>query len=332
MGPGPEGGAGPSTAGMDAGGMNAGGMNTAGMGTGGQGVGGVEPGDTPPLRPLNVTAEPDSYCEDFEGRTYCVDTTAPTMMGKLIIDLGVNGANPYNFALRRGFHVASSQFANCQLTYDDLEHNGNCRLNRLDGLPHGDQNDTSPSESILGRLAVGLAAAHDAYPEQDWGYFLNADGSVRLSDVGFTGYSHGAQSAARFGVAYRLYRAVSRSGPRDNECGDGQAAGDFNPADPPYDTTCERVSAWIRDTPATPIERFFGFTGKTDGQYGDIMYTMELMGFLGDPVNISTATAPYGGSHRFYADTGHSGFDDFTDALNIAFGVPPENAAHAAGQ
>jgi hypothetical protein len=49
------------------------------------------------------------------------------------------------------------------------------------------------------------------------------------------------------------------------------------------------------------------------------------MHYVGMPVNISTAQPPYGGSHRFTADTGHGGFDTFTDALNIAFGVPPEN-------
>src|SRR5260221_11226117 len=60
------------------------------------------------------------------------------------------------------------------------------------------------------------------------------------------------------------------------------------------------------------------------------MFAMERMHYVGTPVNISTANAAFDGSHRFYADAGHTGFDPTTtpaliDAINIAFGVLPEN-------
>jgi hypothetical protein len=85
------------------------------------------------------------------------------------------------------------------------------------------------------------------------------------------------------------------------------------------------------DPPKTPIDRFFGFVGKQDVEYGDIQFTMERMKYVGKPVNVTTAKAPYGGTHRFYADAGHDGFDSapYYDALNIARGVAPENAAWA---
>jgi len=143
------------------------------------------------------------------------------------------------------------------------------------------------------------------------------------------------QSATRFAVAVRAYRAVARSGPRDCMCGTGtgMATGDFDPAHPPYDPNCPlaNISAWIDDPPKTPIDRFFGFVGKQDAEYGDIQFTMERMKYVGKPVNVTTAKAPYGGTHRFYADAGHDGFDSppYYDALNIAWGVPPENATWA---
>jgi hypothetical protein len=101
---------------------------------------------------------------------------------------------------------------------------------------------------------------------------------------------------------------------------------------PPYDPNCPvaHIATWI-DTKvlATPIDRFFGFVGGMDGQFGDIMFTMQRMNFVGDFVNLDNATAPYGGSHRFYRlSVGHSGFPNGfpIDAINIAFGVLPENA------
>jgi hypothetical protein len=129
----------------------------------------------------------------------------------------------------------------------------------------------------------------------------------------------------------RVYRVVPQSGPRDNTCGTGPAKGPYDPANPPFDPNCPvaHIASWIDTPPATPIDRYFGFTGGMDGQFGDIMFTMQRMKFVGDYVNLDSATAPYGGSHRFYSlAAGHNGFPNGfpIDAVNIAFGVLPENA------
>ncbi len=330
------------TGGESTGGTPGGGSPSGGSPSGGSG--GIDPGDTPPPRPLNITAAPEEHVHNVGGRPAAVDNRAPIMMGKLIIDLGVDSGGIYQFGLKRGFHVYGADIEHCNLTYDDLAENGNCRLDTLDGMGRSTQFPLTPETAVLGVLADHLAQLHADFPEEDWGYFLNADGSVRLSDVGVTGYSHGAQSCARWARAYRLYRAVSRSGPRDNECGTGTAAGDFDAANPPWQNNayapnpnggaiCDRISDWLLETSMTPSERLFGFVGKQDGQYGDIMLSMEIMQYIGEPVNISTATAPYGGSHRFYADDGHGGYDgeEYWPALQIAWGVPQENMDYAAG-
>jgi len=55
---------------------------------------------------------------------------------------------------------------------------------------------------------------------------------------------------------------------------------------------------------------------------------MDRMNFVGAPVNVSKVAAPYNGSHRFYGDLGHVGLNLFpVEAVNIAFGVLPENAS-----
>jgi hypothetical protein len=280
-----------------------------------------------------VTAPPAEYVHTVSGKPAGINTQVPTLLGKLIVQLD---GGLYRFGLDRGFHVLGVDLPICPIHFGTREHNGNCRLEVFDGVDRDPEIDISPAESISGKVQAYLEQLHQEYANEDWGYYLDSDGSVRWSDVGFTGHSHRAQSATRFAVAVRVYRAVARSGPRDNVCGTGTAEGDFEAANPPYDPNCADgdISAWLDEVPATPIERFFGFVGKEDTQYGDILFTMERLGFAGMPVNISTAVAPFGGSHRFYADTGHDGFDgaQYFDALNIAWGVPVENAQWAENQ
>jgi hypothetical protein len=336
------GGAGGSASGGSAG-TAAAGSSGAGGSAGSSGSGGSagmddSAGDTAPWRELNITAAPGDHRHDVGGRPVAVDNSAPIMMGKLIINLNVDDGGIYDFGLKRGFHIYGADIEHCDINYDTREHNGDCRLETFDGQDHSPAINVSYENSVMGKLSAALTELAATYPEEDWGYFLNQDGSVRWSDVGVTGVSHGAQSAARWARAYRLYRAVSRSGPRDTECGDGMlhAGTDFDPANPPYDVNCpdEQISAWIDEESATPTSRLFGFVGNEDGQYGDILFSMERMGYIGQPVNVSKVAPPFeGDSHRFYADDGHSGFDDekYWPALGVAWGVPQANMDHAAG-
>jgi hypothetical protein len=301
-------------------------------------------GDTKPWRPLNVTAPPGQHTHNYAGTTVGLDNRAAKMMGKMIVDLGVSGGSYQQYLGKRGFHVFGVSFYHCDPIDNwsppyGSDFDGDCRANTFDGMKHGTQSMVAPADSIAGKIKAGLASLHQQFPEEDWGYFLNQDGSVRWSDVGFTGFSHGAQTASRIGHLVRVYRAVSQSGPRDSTCGKGTATTDFDPANPPWWTDCNLASAtmmtpgghhyatWLDETPPTPIDRFYGFVGMQDGQYGDIQWSMDHMKYIGMPVNLSKSAAPYNGSHRFYAPVGHSGFPNGfpMDAINIAFGVPPEN-------
>lgn len=297
------------------------------------GSGGGAPGDAcgaPAPRALNFQAADGQHLHTVDARPAGVYGGVPHLMGKLIVQLDNNA---YTFGLKRGFHVLGVNLPVFNTAYATRNFNGDCRLEAFDGVDRCADFAVTPAESVTGQVTQSLKDLQTMFPEEDWGYFLDADGSVRWSDVGFTGHSHRAQSATRFAVAVCAYRAVARSGPRDNVCGTGQAKADFDPQNPPYDPNCApaKISAWLDDVPKTPLDRFFGFVGKMDDEYGDIQFTMEHLKFVGKPVNVSTAKAPYDGSHRFYADAGHDGFDSmpYWDALNIAWGVPAENAAWA---
>jgi hypothetical protein len=315
---------GPTSSGVDSG--------TAAGADGGQGIG----ADTPPWRALNVTATPNQYVHTVFGSSVGLDTRAAKMAGKLIVDLGVDGGGYQSYLGKRGFHVFGVSLANDCSGIDDWtlgnDYDTNCRWNTLDGMPHGNQSSVPVNQSIMYKIQTGLTQLQQMYPTEDWGYFLNQDGSVRWSDVGWTGFSHGAQNASMFAHVLRSYRAVSQSGPRDNTCGKGTCTA--IPIDltnnPPYDVNCPgaHIATWIDMPPATPIDRFFGLVGTQDGQCGDDMFAMQRMGYPGLPIDLDKAGADLTASNRYYSpSTGHASLPGAfgTAVINQAFGVLPEN-------
>lgn len=327
-----------------AGGTDAGGAATTQAGAAGSapaaGSGGIDPGDTPPPRPLNVTVGGNKQIthNGVGGLTSAGLDTRAKQLGKLVVDLGVTSGGYQPWLGKRGFHSIGVQFPMCGGINDwdqGRDHDGDCRLNTFDGKPHGKDSAVNEAGSIATKVKNGLTELHKQFPTEDWGFFLNTDGSVRWSDVAFTGMSHGATTAPVIGKAVRLYRVVSRSGPRDNTCGlAGEAKGDFSRVTPPWDVPCadKEVASWLDAASATPIGRFYAFLGMQDVEYGDIMFAMERMKYLGEPVRWDVAANALTATNRFYSNAGHLDFlgaankpDRTDDALEIAFGVPEAN-------
>jgi len=295
-----------------AGGGKAGGGGTAGGS-------GLDPGDTAPWRALNVTAGAGQHVHGSAG----VDTRAKSI-GKLAVDVGVNQGGYSQWLGKRGYHVFGAACGSCPAPNLAAGRDvvGNCRLDEF----------KTTSEQVK----AGLASLQQQFPQEDWGYFLNQDGSVRWSDVAITGVSHGATTAAVAGrLAVRMYRVVSRSGPRDNTCGTGASVGPFDPNNPPWKPNCPdaSIASWLDMPSVTPINRFYGLVGTGDTEYGDIMFNMERTKYPGQPVQWNVATPNLAGTNRFYSTEG--GHLDWLQAanvpinteevLNIAFAIPAEN-------
>ncbi|HEX3776251.1 MAG TPA: hypothetical protein VHV51_17385 [Polyangiaceae bacterium] len=330
--------------GASAGTTNAGSAGTNGGGAtgtaGSGGSGGTDPGDTPPWRPLDVTAAAGTkpLTHTVNGNSAGLDPRAKPL-GKLVVDLGVTSGGYQPWLGKRGFHVLGVSFPMCGQINDwslGRDYDGDCRLNTFDGETHGNQSMVAKADSIASKVQTGLTQLQMQFPAEDWGYFLNQDGTVRWSDVAFTGMSHGASTAAVIGTAVRLYRVVSRSGPRDNTCGiaGGVAQGNFDRATPPWDPNCmdKEIASWLDSTPLTPINRFFAFVGMQDVEYGDIMFAMERLHYPGEPVRWDMTGSNLSSTNRYYADAGHLDFLSAgnppanTDAaMNIAFGVPADH-------
>jgi hypothetical protein len=310
-------------------------VSDAGNDTGATVEGGVA-GDQPPWRPIKVTVARGLYKHSFRphdadamavqqnnAQSSGLDTTRPVLTGKLLVDIGFNRGELLDYFLHGGFHVLALDFAGVDEVPDVVaagaespDNYGKIRLEALDGVDRTPLININYHDSLEGHLVEGLKYLHAQFPGEDWGYYLNQDGSVRYSDVIITGLSHGASSAALFGVVRRVWRAVSSSGPRDNSCG----------TDPACKTGV--VATWLSDKPKTPIDRFYGMTGSGDVQYPEILYAMEKMGYIGKPVNVLQVAAPYNGSHRLTNNGPHARYCNeaqYAAACNYMFGVPAQN-------
>ena len=274
--------------------------------------------DTPPVRPLNVTAAPVEHVHGKAG----MDGRAK-WLGKLVVDIGVNDGGYSGFLAKRGYHSLGAPCGACAAPNlgNSRDEVGTCRLTEW----------ATTQKSVKDQLT----SLQGQYPEEDWGYFLNADGSVRWSDVAITGISHGATTAAISGrLGARMWRIVSRSGPRDNECGLGNGQCSAPLSTPSYDVACPdaKVASWLDQPSKTPMSRFYALVGMMDGQCGDIMFDMHRTKYLGVPTIADEAGAVITGTNQFFfKNQGHydflaaNGGAGIAAALNIAFAIPPEN-------
>ena len=277
-------------------------------------------------------AELTSMCQTgcgSQSQVAAVNPHAKTMMRQLVLQFGgvggvaggLGGAG--NFCLARGFHVFGVAYDAWTPVFPpkNAAWSGDVRREEFDGMDHtGGQMGLHPPDGVATRVKMGLAWLQKNYPQEAWGYFLAADGSVRWQDVVFTGYSHGASTAARFGYLVGAARVVSSAGPRDSTCNSLAC------------NNGEVVASWFTETPATPITQFYAISGAGDGQHTQHLFAWQKMGLPGTPQEADGSQPPYT-THRFTsASAGHDDFcgnGKYTAICNYMFAVPPENAAGA---
>lgn len=269
--------------------------------------------DPPPPRPINVQAGAGCNCNvNTPGGKLQVDTRKP-IQGKLVITLpgicgGPGGGGLEGTMIALGFHVFQPQTQSCvnsapdkykqmiQANPMDPEANrqvGDARMELWDGVDRVDWVTVAKGNSIAEETLTAIHAGMDQDPGADWGYYLNADGSVRWTDVFIMGYSWGAQSAAMIASYVRFGRVFCASGPQAEQFPN---------------------ATWITHKWATPADRMFmvvGFnepypsTDKTDTAPNTVTSMIETVtkaGWIGPPVNVLPGdTGPYTGKHMFAA-------------------------------
>ncbi len=245
----------PTSAGS--GGAPAGGAGPSAGAGGALATGGADPGmDQLPTRPINVTPGAN-YSGSFNGQSLFVNKSKPAA-GKLVLLLGGictgTGAGGFeSFVKQNGFHVFAPKTQTCvngapdkykaiiKTTPLDQEANrqvADARVELWDGKDRVDWVTVNKGESIQEETVGAINYATTADPGGDWGYFLNADGTLRTSDVWVVGYSWGSQSWAMISSYVRFGRVIITSGPVDEGFPNGEwithPAATQTPADRKY--------------------------------------------------------------------------------------------------
>ncbi len=312
--------AGTSSSGAPNGGAASGGA------TGNAGSAGATDMDPPAPRPLMVDPSKSCKCDlkftptsvDPDAGKSTTDThagdsevmfvdTTKTMQGKLVICIGGIGGGPggggiEGFAKNMGFHVflvatqtaissAPDMYKQALKTNPmDPEANrqvGDGRMEAFDGKDRVTWLDIQPPDSIVNRTQHALQHAVTADPGGDWGYYLNADGSVRWTDVYMVGYSFGSQTMAMDAKYVRFGRVITTSGPQDE--------GFPN-------------ATWISAPSATPVDRMYMAVGLTmpypstaanDNEVMGMFTTVKNAGWPGTPFNVIPGQmGPFMDSHE----------------------------------
>jgi hypothetical protein len=202
---------------------------TAGAGTAGAtGAAGAST-DPPPPRPLNVTST-----KLFQAGGLRFDPTKKPIMGKLILYLGGICGGPgaggiESFVNQYGFHTYAPATQTCvnsapQMYKDAIAKNpldpeanrqtGDSRMELWDGVDRVPWVTVPKGQSIVEETVTALKNAVNADPGGDWGYYLNADGTLRTTDVWVVGYSWGSQTWGMISSYVRFGRVICTSGPQ----------------------------------------------------------------------------------------------------------------------
>jgi hypothetical protein len=310
------------TAGSGSGGTPAAGAggsgNVAGSapvaGSTGTGAGGST--DPQPPRPIKVTGS-GTYAQSFNGQSMFLNKDLP-IQGKLVLLLGGictgTGAGGFeSFVKKYGFHVFAPKTDTCVNSAPDkykeiiktmpmdMEANrqvADARMELWDGKDRVDWVTVAPGNSIVEETIAAINHGDQTDPGADWGYFLNADGTLRTSDVYVVGYSWGSQAWAMMSSYVRFGRVILTSGPVSEGFPNGE---------------------WIThpSANATPRDRTFMLVGlkvpypsADAGEKGDMEKFTNVMnaGWKGPPVNVTpTSPGPYTADQFLFAMVGSNG-------------------------
>jgi hypothetical protein len=272
--------------------------------------GGYSDTDPPAPRPINVTPG-GVFNGNFNGQPMRLDKSKP-IIGKLILLLGGICGGPgaggiESFIDGYGFHMFSPATQTCvnsapQMYKDtiattplDPEANrqvGDARMELWDGVDRVNWVTVAPGSAIVDETVAALKYGMTADVGGDWGYYLNADGTLRTSDVWVVGYSWGSQTWAMISTYVRFGRVITTSGP--------QAEGFPN-------------ATWITTpTKATPADRKYmavGFVSDypsttpidiAPNTVTSMIDTTTAAGWIGPPMNVHPGDmGPFTCRHQF---------------------------------
>jgi pimeloyl-ACP methyl ester carboxylesterase len=280
-----------NTAGTGGGTAGTGG-GTAGTGGGTAGTGG---GAT---KPINVMGTGISS-GNFNGQPFFFNRDKKPVQGKLVLFLGGIGGGPGSggfdtFTKKYGFHIfmpkTNTSLTGCAGNDPMNVSAGYRRWSLWDGVDRG-FGAPAPAASMLAETIAFLKDKAETDPDSDWGYFLNADGTLRTTDVYVVGYSWGGQTWAFLSQYVNFGRVIVTAAPVDEGC--------------PND-------AWMTKRPsATPdgnkyalIDQQQAWPGEMNAKFKNVMKA----GWVGEVTNVTpTSPGPYTEAQHLFSMLGSNG-------------------------
>lgn len=223
----------------------------------------------------------------------CVDTRVKPR-GKLVIWLMAYNPQLFDRFTRYGLHAIQPHYANGWFKIlnreppPDDKYLGRIRLEAATGEDVSEAIDIPRPDGMQERAVQFVKYLAKVNPQGKWDFFLNADQSdLNWEDVIVSGSSHGSTTSARFAIHKKVGRVVMLSGPRDQH------------------------ETWQALPPATPHNRFFGFTHVLDEGWPGNHYprSWKLLGLdaYGPIVNVDQTPARYKNSRRLVTDADVNG-------------------------
>jgi len=137
------------------------------------------------------------------------------------------------------------------------------------------------SESIENRLIKLLQRLEKTRPRENWGQFLNEDGTIKWQSIAVGGQSQGGGHAALIAIKHRVARVICTGAPKD------------------YNQLQDVPAAFYSNESATPKGRFFAFNHRQD-YTGDtspeqLLKNLEALGLdaFGPPADVDSEAFPY---------------------------------------
>jgi hypothetical protein len=238
-----------------------------------------------------------------------VDATKP-VIPKLVLLLGgicggTGAGGIESFIEQYGFYLYSPSTQTCVNSapqkYKDIiaktpmdpdanRQVADARMELWDGVDRVDWVTVAKGQSIVEETVAALKNGMLMVPDADFGYFLNADGTLRTTDVWVVGYSWGSQTWGMISQYVRFGRVICTSGP--------QAEGFPN-------------GTWITHPSATPSDRKFTLLGfnadypsmdKLDtapNTVTSMIMTTTAAGWVGPPINVHPGDmGPFAPGHQ----------------------------------
>jgi hypothetical protein len=241
---------------------------------------------------------------------HAVVDTRVAPQGKLVIWLMAYNPTLFEQLSGDGFHAIQPHYANGWFSKlskkapaSDDKFLGKIRLEAATGEDFSDAVNIPKPDGMMERALQLVKWSAKENPQGRWETFLTDDGKgLRWDRVIMSGSSHGSTTAARFAIHQRVDRVVMFCGPRD------------------------QLETWQGLTPATPANRFFGFSHVLDSGWTGDHYcrSWELLGLeqFGPIVNVDEAGPPYGNTRRLITTA-----DVKNDAKRAHSSVTPGGAA-----